>query len=274
MSQPGDELLTIGAFSKRSRLSLKALRVYDEMGLLKPAYVDPRTAYRYYRDDQMEIARLIGLLRRLEMPLANIAEVLELEGSVAAKSIASYWQGVEADMRTKRKLVRYLQGYLTSKGESMFAIETREVGPQTVATIERRVVVRDLTGFIDEAMGALHDLVAANGAQPDIPFVIYHGNVNTDADGPVEVCLPFNGQVKPSGEARIRSEPAHKEAFTRITKGQVAFPGILDAYKAVEKWVQDQKLDLSGSPREVYFADWSVIGPDDPGCDIAFPVKA
>lgn len=273
MSQPSDNLLTIGAFSRRSRLSLKALRVYDEMQLLKPTRVDPQNGYRYYREEQLEPARLIGLLRRLQMPLAEIAEVVSLEGSAAAKSIASYWQGVEADIRTKRKLVRYLQGYLASKGETMFAIETREVGPQTVATIERRVVVSDLPGFIDEAMGALHDLVAASGAEPEIPFVVYHGEVNTDADGPVEVCLPFKGEVKPSGEARIRSEPEHKEAFTRITKGQVAFPGILDAYQAVEKWVEEQKLDLSGSPREVYFADWNVIGPDDPGCDIAFPVK-
>jgi effector-binding domain-containing protein len=122
-------------------------------------------------------------------------------------------------------------------------------------------------------MRTLYDLVGSSGAEPQVPFVAYHGVVNTDADGPVEVCVPFIGEVKPSGEARVRAEPAHKEAFTRITKGQVAFPGILDAYQAAEKWVTDHKLDLSGSPREVYFADWSVIGPDDPGCDIAFPIK-
>jgi effector-binding domain-containing protein len=67
-------------------------------------------------------------------------------------------------------------------------------------------------------------------------------------------------------------EPAHDEAFTRITKSQVAFPGILEAYSAVDKWIADHGLEVGGSPREVYFADWEAIGPDDPGCDIAFPL--
>jgi DNA-binding transcriptional MerR regulator len=41
-------LLPIGRFSQLTRLTIKALRLYDELGLLRPAYVDPDTAYRYY----------------------------------------------------------------------------------------------------------------------------------------------------------------------------------------------------------------------------------
>ena len=95
-----NEMLTIGAFSKRSRLSLKALRLYDEMALLRPAAVDPSNGYRYYGEDQLVLARLIGLLRRLEMPLAQIAEVVALDGDAAIKSVGTYWQGVETDLRT------------------------------------------------------------------------------------------------------------------------------------------------------------------------------
>jgi PPM family protein phosphatase len=51
-----DQLMTIGAFSHRSRLSLKALRLYDELELLRPASVDEWTSYRYYREDQLERA--------------------------------------------------------------------------------------------------------------------------------------------------------------------------------------------------------------------------
>jgi DNA-binding transcriptional MerR regulator len=76
-------LLSIGAFAHRSRLSLKALRLYDELGLLTPARVDPENGYRYYVAEQVDRARLIGLLRRLDMPLARIGRVLELEGSGA-----------------------------------------------------------------------------------------------------------------------------------------------------------------------------------------------
>jgi PPM family protein phosphatase len=68
-------LLTIGAFARASRLSPKALRLYDELGLLRPAHVDEASGYRYYAPGQLERARLVAWLRRLGMPLAKIAEI-------------------------------------------------------------------------------------------------------------------------------------------------------------------------------------------------------
>lgn len=57
---PVDEhLLTIGEFARRSRLSLKALRLYERLGLLNPAVVDPANGYRRYREEQLFTARLI-----------------------------------------------------------------------------------------------------------------------------------------------------------------------------------------------------------------------
>ena len=74
----------IGEFARRSRLSPKALRLYDEIGLLVPSRVDGASGYRYYEADQLERARLIAALRRLEVPLAEIAELVELDpGSIA-----------------------------------------------------------------------------------------------------------------------------------------------------------------------------------------------
>ena len=54
------DLLPIGALARRSRLSLKALLLYAELGLLPPAQVDPETGYRYYQAERIERARLIG----------------------------------------------------------------------------------------------------------------------------------------------------------------------------------------------------------------------
>ncbi len=272
MNEPSSLLLTIGSFSRRSRLSLKALRLYDEMALLKPVEVNPDNGYRYYHEHQLEIGRLIGLLRRLEMPLAQIAEVIGLEGDAAAKSIGEYWRGVESDIKTKRQLVRYLTAHLSRKGETMFRIDTREVGDQNVLSMQRNVLVDALPGFIEEAMASLYERLGQQAQ--GIPFVIYHGEVGTDSDGPVEVCVPYEGDVEPAVQMKARPEPAHQEAFTRITKRQVAFPGILEAYEAVEKWVADNGLTIADAPREVYFADWSEIGDDDPGCDVAFPIKS
>jgi DNA-binding transcriptional MerR regulator len=91
-------MLTIGAFAKATRLSPKALRLYDELDLLRPARVDPHTGYRYYAVEQLERARLVAWLRRLGMPLARIRTVCALPPTAAAQDIRAYWARVEADV--------------------------------------------------------------------------------------------------------------------------------------------------------------------------------
>jgi DNA-binding transcriptional MerR regulator len=93
------ELLTIGSFARLSRLSLKALRLYDDLGLLPPAQVDPVSGYRLYHRDQLERARLVAWLRRLGMPLAQIRVITSLEPKAAADAVASYWARCSAWMR-------------------------------------------------------------------------------------------------------------------------------------------------------------------------------
>ncbi|PAZ17222.1 hypothetical protein CLM62_03690 [Streptomyces sp. SA15] len=109
------EWLTIGAFAKASRLSPKALRLYDELDLLRPARVDPDTGYRYYAVEQLERARLVAWLRRLGMPLARIREVCALLPPAAAKEIRAYWAQVEADTAVRRDLAAFLVSQLTAQ---------------------------------------------------------------------------------------------------------------------------------------------------------------
>src|SRR5580698_9973469 len=88
------EPMSISELARRSRLSHKALRLYDEMGLLPQARVDAVNGYRFYETDQIASARLIAELRQLGIPLAEIKVVLELEPELAADRIAEYWSGV------------------------------------------------------------------------------------------------------------------------------------------------------------------------------------
>ena len=71
-----------------------------------------------------------------------------------------------------------------------------------------------------------------------------------------------------------RREPAHREAYTRLVKAQVAFPQILSAYDAVAAWTEREGETVTGAPREVYFTDFMAAGPDDEVTDIAFPIAA
>ncbi|MGP4011116.1 MerR family transcriptional regulator [Streptomyces sp. 4N124] len=107
------DLLTIGAFARASRLTPKALRLYDELDLLRPAHVDPDTGYRYYAPGQLERARLVAWLRRLGMPLARIRAVCGLERAAAAREIRAYWAGVEAETAVRRDLAAFLVDQLS-----------------------------------------------------------------------------------------------------------------------------------------------------------------
>ncbi|MEW1753219.1 MerR family transcriptional regulator [Streptomyces angustmyceticus] len=122
------ELLTIGAFARACRLSPKALRLYDELGLLIPERVDPRSGYRHYAPAQLERARLVAWLRRLGMPLARIREVCERAPDAAAAAVAAYWAQVEADTAARRDLAAFLVDQLSRKDTGM-------TGPSTPVTM-------------------------------------------------------------------------------------------------------------------------------------------
>ncbi len=112
-------LLTIGAFARSARLSPKALRLYDELGLLRPAAVDGESGYRYYAPAQLERARLIAWLRRLGMPLARIRRVCDLPAPEAAAEIDRYWEQVLAETAARGQLATFLVDYLTGRGTSV-----------------------------------------------------------------------------------------------------------------------------------------------------------
>ncbi|WP_246080145.1 MerR family transcriptional regulator [Nonomuraea mesophila] len=112
-------LLTIGAFARAVRLSPKALRLYDQLGLLRPAAVDGESGYRFYDPAQLERARLIASLRRLGMPLARIRQVCDLPGPAAAEEIAAYWQQVLTETAARGELATFLVDYLSGRGSTV-----------------------------------------------------------------------------------------------------------------------------------------------------------
>jgi PPM family protein phosphatase len=113
------KLLTIGEFSRAARLSPKALRLYDDLGLLRPARVDEASGYRYYSPGQLERARLVAWLRRVGMPLARIAAVCDAPPSAAAEAIAAFLAVAERDFAERRELARFLVSYLSARDTAM-----------------------------------------------------------------------------------------------------------------------------------------------------------
>ncbi|MDQ0601038.1 DNA-binding transcriptional MerR regulator [Streptomyces canus] len=280
-----DELLTIGAFAARARLSAKALRLYDRLGLLAPAQVDEASGYRYYRPGQVERARLVALLRQLDMPLARIAEVVEAGGATGADVLAAYWADVEARVAGQRTLAEYLRGRLSGRSSEMygkFVVETVQLPEQVVIAEKRHTLADELPAWIGASLGRLEGASRECGGVTAAPFVVYHSEVSMESDGPAESCVPVADEAAARAwaaehgrarETQVRVEPAQRFAYTRITKAQVAHPQILAAFEAVEEWITSQGLEQAGPCREIYFADWDAAGPDDAVCDVAFPVR-
>jgi DNA-binding transcriptional MerR regulator len=268
-------MLSSGEFARRSRLSPKALRLYDRIGLLRPAEVDPVNGYRRYGEGQLATARLVVHLRRLDMPLVEVARVISVPDEQGAELLAAYWAAVENRIAAQRELAAHLRIVLSgAEGRfDMYEIEERDVPEQFVLTEQRHIKVPELSAWVDAAIGRVDQSTQPYGGAAAAPFVIFHGEVNEDSDGPVEVCVPVDlgGAEPPNVPGRV--EPAHREAYVRLTKAQVEYPQILSAYDAVEQWITSQGREIAHSPREVYFTDFHAAQPGDEVCDVAFPLR-
>jgi DNA-binding transcriptional MerR regulator len=267
--------LTIGEFARQAQLSAKALRIYDEIGLLRPAGVDPSSGRRHYEAGQLRRARLIGMLRGCEMSLADIGELLadlDVRRELAADRLDRHLGELETSHSSRRLLIRHVHAILRGEDPSMFEIQTRHVPAQRVMSVQRRLRVQEIAPFVREVKTAFADHLA--GTKPTGPFtLIFHNTIDNESDGPLEAVIGCPDDTQVTDLIGIRTEPAHDEAFTTITKAQWDFPAILAAYDAVACSPEVANRPRSAlSCREVYLTEPDAIGDDDLVCDIAFPV--
>lgn len=271
---PTGERLTIGAFARRSQLSPKALRLYDQQGLLVPAQVDARSGYRFYTEDQLVTARLISRLRQLDMPLAIVRAIVEQAPHRQADLLAHWWDDLEARFDARRELMTWLLISLSGRDvpADRFPVSEREIPAMTVLCEQRHVTVIDLPEWLATRTAYLVDIALQHGGVASNVFVVYHGEVSEDSNGPVEICVPVDGNQAAGLLVPTRIEPAHSEAFTSLRKQQAAYPQILTAYDAIEQWVVGHQRRVTGPPRETYAPAFPTAGPDELVLDVAYPI--
>ncbi|MEV7187298.1 MerR family transcriptional regulator [Kitasatospora sp. NPDC093102] len=270
-----ENVITIGELAARTRLSLKALRLYGERGLLPPALVDPRTGVRRYGPAQVERARRIALLRAAGLPLARIAAVLDADGGEGAgeRELLAYWREREAEHAARREAVGYAREVLMGRSTTMFEIAERDVPEQHVLFVRRHVDAAALPGFLAEASTLLLGRLREVGACLSGPlFAVYHGLVGEDCDALVEVCAPTPNAVGPHGPFGVRIEPAHREAYTALTRQRTA--AMAAVHDAVGAWVTARGYGRGGPNREVYYPNWASGGPEEHVADVAVPLAA
>jgi DNA-binding transcriptional MerR regulator len=266
--------MTTGEFSRRSQLSIKALRLYERLGLLRPAAVDGRNGYRGYDESQLFTARLIVLLRSLDMPLHEVARVVNADGPEAADLIDSYWASQERRFAAQRQIAAALRPGVAAADPpgGQLPVHERHVPEQLVLTEQRHVYLGQLT-WTREATARLVAQAGRCGGMAGERFVIFHGLVSADSDGPVEVCVPVSCQPDDPAAIAWRVEPAHDEAFIQVTKIHFEVPAILSVYDQLERWVSAPGRNRAGAPREVYAPGVEPLfaAADEHVCEVAIP---
>ncbi|MFC1402565.1 MULTISPECIES: MerR family transcriptional regulator [Streptacidiphilus] len=139
----GPELITVGQLARRVGLTAKALRHYDRVGLLAPAVVDPDTGYRFYGPDQVADARLVGLLRSVDVPLEQVRACLAApqDQAVVQQVLLQHRRRLQARLdRVRGDLHR--TDHLIEDGVTtpMTDQDTQQQTPQTAGD-ERRIAV-------------------------------------------------------------------------------------------------------------------------------------
>jgi DNA-binding transcriptional MerR regulator len=278
--------MSIGEFARRSRLSPKALRLYDGLGLLSPARVDELSGYRYYEDAQEDQARLIAALRQVGVPLTTVKELLALDQAEMAKRLTTFWQQAETRHAAQRELVTALVYRLTGRSTVMYEVETRDMPRRSVLCLKRNVGEDEVWGFGKEFIGIIRDrgLPRMEG-RAGAMFCIFWGQVSADSDGPVEWCKPVPDDEAEALASRfpeltLRVEPAHREAYVRLAPyGQGSPTEWQLADEALRNWATAQDIDekkLALTPadlgvRTTYLAPRPVTEESVPDCDFAVP---
>ena len=265
-----NDLLSIGTFAGMTRLSIKALRLYDQLGILQPLHIDPQSGYRYYGIDQVHGARLIRNMRDMDMPLATIRRMLAMLPVSQAQVELLVRQHVEMRERQLeqiRRQARQFSKILKPEANKMsLEVVVKDIPIQQIISITRRHTVDGLGKQEEQDIGALFALANEQGAQPTgAPFGIYHGPVSETEDGPVETCIAVNGKIQGRGEIEVKQLEGGQGASVTITGDQCHYPELLGAYDAGADWIQKNGYEMVGSPREIWYtgpgpdAKWEIV---------------
>jgi len=280
--------ISIGEFARRSRLSLKALRLYDERGVLVPSRVDQASGYRYYDIAQLDQARLVVMLRQLQLPLAAIRELLACDPADAATRIEEHWRGAEATHNARRELAGYLVNRLRGKRSVMYEVATREIPERSLLCLKRDVDQQGMWAFGKEFIGIFRErpmpkMAKAEGREGAF-FCIWWSTPSPDGAGPIEWCtpvLPAQAEDLASRypELTLRTEAAHQEAFVALPDegDEVAHWGL--ACESLEAWTREQEREHAGERLARTPEDFglritylpSALGTEEPYRDLAIP---
>jgi DNA-binding transcriptional MerR regulator len=250
-------MLKIGDFSRLSLVTVKALRYYDELGLLKPARVDEFTGYRYYSASQLTRLNRILAMKDLGLSLEQIALLLDKEhtpeqirGMLRLKQVELRQQIGEGQARLRR-IEAWLHTFEQEALMPAYDIVLKKVAPLRVAQI--RSVAPDWEQ-IGPTLGGLFSQLFAyigqHGATTDgIGITLFYDTEYRERDIALAACLAFEGNLSDGEQVKVVELPAVETMASVIHHG--SFSIMKEAYSAIFKWIEANGYAVSGPNREL-----------------------
>lgn len=247
-------MFRIGEFSRLSRVSVRMLRHYDQLGLLKPSHTDSFTNYRYYSADQLPRLNRILALRDLGFSLEQIAGMLaeelpaeQLQGMLKLKQ-AEIKQQMEIEQLRLARLEARIHQMNGKEFRQVYDVILRELESQLVLSYREVVPDGDRIQYMFEEAETYIARFHARADQP--PLTIYHDQEYREKDIDAEIVLPLKFAIPGREAMHVVQLPQIKTAACVVHTGDYAT--IYQAYNALLEWIETNGYHMAGPVREVY----------------------
>ncbi|MCP3974214.1 MAG: MerR family transcriptional regulator [bacterium] len=255
-----------------TRLSVKALRLYDEKGLLRPAHVDAQSGYRYYGLSQASQAETIRALRSVDMPLDEIALILGSEDQeLTRKQLMAHHERLGEQLAARQRMLRYLESLIQrEEGMMPYDIEIIETSPQLVAATKVHMSLRRIGRDIGTGFGSLMQALGREQVAPSgPPLIVYHEVIDEETEGDIEICVPVAKDI--SGDVDVYGRELEGGSMaTTVHHGP--YDQIAPAYHTLTGWISEHGHEIAGPPREIYLNDPQTVAPEELLTRVEFPI--
>jgi len=251
-------VLRISDFAQLSRVSPKALRLYDRMGLLKPMEVDSFTGYRYYSATQLSRLNRILVFKELGFSLEQIGKLLsenvsaeEIRGMLRLKHSEIQQRVQEDQIRLARVEMRLneieLEGKMPNYEVVLKPIESQLVAATVGVIPNYQSCGSTFDRLFDEAYAhaSRHNLKRFGSG-----ISIYHDTKLRDRDIPVEAVVPIYEKIPGNEKVWVYELPGVEDMACAVHHG--SFANLGQAYNTLLEWVEKNGYRIIGSTREVY----------------------
>lgn len=266
-------MLKIGDFSRLSRVSIRMLRYYDEMGLLKPDKVDAVTGYRYYSEEQLLVMGKIHALRDMGLGVNAIAEVLK---SRNPEEIEQIFQVQKARLLEEATIISHRIQFLDTalarlrKDEIMtYDCIIKQMPERYVASVRKIIPRYEEEGRL---WHILFSETAKLGMVPCGPAMAkLHDKEYMESNADVEVQIEVKGRYENTEHVTFFTEPEMTVASTTF-KG--SYDQFSDVYASLAAWISENGYEFTGPMIDVYHVGPNTTqNPDEFVTEICCPVK-